>query len=174
MTLKKALASSMLAATVLIAAASMTGQADPLPLKSQKTCGQAKPWATSCPHSGKDAMLAEFAQKVGLSAEQKKQVEAIHKDAETHTKPIYEQMVSKRKALYEYLATPEATEREALSRQSVIDDLRSPLSQRHLATMFRTTAILTPEQQKKPAALIKEKMATYEKKGGHCAHYRHW
>lgn len=173
MTLKKALAGSLLAATVLVTAVSMTGQADPLPLKADKACKYSQGWRGHCAQMGQDAMMAEFAQKVGLSTEQKKQVEAIHKDSEAKNKPLYDGVMSKRKALYDYLSTSEATEKEALKRQAEIDSLRSQLSQGRLSAMFRVKALLTPEQQKKAAALMREKLAAHEKKGSACSHH-HW
>jgi Spy/CpxP family protein refolding chaperone len=173
MALKKALAGSLLAATLLIAAVSLSGQADPLPLKSVQPCQRLGAYGKSCFHNEKTAIMREFARKVGLSAEQKQRVEAIQKESEDQSMPLYQKMMTERKALSDYLASPQATEQEALTRQSAMNDLCQQISQLRLAAMFRVKSILTPEQQQKAATVMKESLLAHEQNGRHCSAH-HW
>jgi Spy/CpxP family protein refolding chaperone len=170
MSIKKALAGSLLAASLLVSAVSLTGIADPLPVKAEKACAHSKSCgdAKKCDHhqkgSMKSAMMADFEEKIGLSEDQKKKFAEIRKEGEAKAKPLADQMFAKRRALYEYLADPNATETEALAKQGEIDALRSQLSQQRLSGMFRLKAVLTPEQQKKAAELMQAKLAECDKK----------
>lgn len=181
MSIKKVLAGSLLAASLLVTAASLNGMADPLPVKAEKACKPEKHCgqAVKCGHHAKGmmeskgmmkpAMMAEFEEKLGLSEAQKQQFAAIRKEGEEAAKPLADEMFAKRKALYEYLADPNATETEALARQGEINALRNQLSQRRLSGLFKLKAVLTPEQQKKAAELMQQKVAECAQKKPECA-----
>ncbi len=168
----KTMAGSLLAASLIMGTVSLMGHAaDPVSPKAHEACvkGHSCAKTKACPvgmhqHYDHKAMMAEFQQKVGLSDAQKKKVDALHEASEAKTKPMMQEMMSKRKALYEYLANTDATEIAALSKQAEINEIRNQISQEHIKTMFQVKAVLTPEQQQKAADLMREKMAEFEKK----------
>lgn len=169
MSIKKALTGSLLAASLLITAVSLTGVADPLPVKAEKACEQGKPCASGkkCGHGHKggfsQAAMTQFDEKIGLSESQKTQFSQIRKEGEEQAKPVAEALFAKRRALYEYLSEPQATEAGALAKQAEINELRNQLSQQRLSGMFRLKAVLSPEQQQKAAELMRGKMADCDK-----------
>lgn len=140
--------------------------------ESAKPCPASKPCSRSprmkCGHPpDKEAMMADFEKTVGVNEEQKKKLEAIRQEAETQNKPLMESLSAKHKALFDYMAATDATEAEALAKQTEINDLQAKLSQQHIRCMFRMKAVLTPEQQQKAAQMMRERMA---KEPGHCHH----
>lgn len=111
-------------------------------------------------HHGMQTLLDE----VGVSAEQKQQIEQIKTDTKAQMKPLRETLSQKRRAFMQYAISPEATEAEALARKQEMSQLRNQASELHLKSMFKIKAVLTPDQQKKLATLLTEKMDAMQKR----------
>jgi len=115
-------------------------------------------------HKHKQDWQQEFYKKIGVTPEQQKQLEAIRQESKTQAKPIMHTMFQKRRELMEYMASPGATESDALDKAQEISELQSQLEKIHIQSRFKMKGVLTPEQQEKAAALIKEKMAKFQQK----------
>jgi Spy/CpxP family protein refolding chaperone len=107
-----------------------------------------------------DAMFTE----IGVDCNQKQQIDAIMQNSRAQSKPIRKCMREKKKALMQYIMTPQATKEQALCLESEISQLHSQLHTIHINTMFEIKKILTPCQQQKMCDYHQKHMAEFEKK----------
>lgn len=130
----------------------------------------------SCPmmkgmhhHKGWQAHKQEmdkFLTEIGVTADQKKRMEAIHNDTKAQMKPLITSMFEQRKALMQYMATPAATEDQALAKEQAIEDIQGKMAQVRIQSMFKMKSVLTPEQQQKIAARMQQKMQEFQSRMG--------
>ena len=107
-----------------------------------------------------DAMFTE----IGVNCEQKQKIDAIMQDSKTKEKALHQCMHEKKKALGQYMMTPQATKEQALCLANGIDELHKQMHEIHINTFFEMKQVLTPAQQQKMAEYHQKHMAEFEKK----------
>lgn len=99
-------------------------------------------------HNENEAHQA-FSKQLGLSPEQSQKVKAIMQEGHQQSQTMKEQLRAKRKALMQYLQTPNASQSQALSMNADINATQRQMSELRLKTFFAMRAQLTPEQLQK-------------------------
>lgn len=115
-------------------------------------------------HKKHDEIQKQFLDEINATPDQRQQIEATNKNFESQVDPIRTELQQKRKALMEYLATPDATKEEALKQQAAIDDLKARQSQLMIDHTFNKKALLNPDQQQKAKAFFEKKNEEWQKK----------
>lgn len=88
-------------------------------------------------------------QKLGLSPEQSKRVDALLQRGREESQALRQQLHERRQTLMRYLKRPEATEAGARAQSAEIQSLQKRLSEMRLKTWFAIRSLLTPEQIRK-------------------------
>jgi|GEM_PF-2725161 len=102
--------------------------------------------------------------ELGVTPEQKQKLDAIMQESRTQADPLIKSMREKKRALMQYILTPQATKEQALCQAKEITDMKYQLEQIFINGMFKAKCILTPEQQQKFAELHQKKMMQFEQK----------
>ncbi len=89
-----------------------------------------------------EAMFKEL----GLTEQQQSQLKTIKEQGRQNSKTIHQNVKSKRQALMDYMASPEASEAKAKSMNQEIGDLMHQMSEQRISSVFQMKDILTPEQ----------------------------
>ncbi|MBF0619173.1 MAG: Spy/CpxP family protein refolding chaperone [Candidatus Omnitrophica bacterium] len=86
---------------------------------------------------------------LGLSPDQATKMKALREDFRAKVKPLREQLTAKREALRQEMdgASPDRAKVDALLKET--NDLQGQVSTLRIDQMFKTRAILTPEQSQK-------------------------
>ncbi|WP_303675093.1 Spy/CpxP family protein refolding chaperone [Vampirovibrio chlorellavorus] len=124
--------------------------------------GQAGHAASHSPDERHQQMMKEL----GLSPEQGQKVKSAMEQGRAQSQPLREQLKTKRKAMMQYLQTPNATEAGARTLNSDINDLQRRLSEIRLKTWFSIRSQLNPEQLQKLQALKAKHWAQRSNAGG--------
>jgi len=107
-----------------------------------------------------DKMFAE----IGVNCEQKKQIDCIMQNSKAQSRPIRKCMREKKKALMQYMMTPQATQEQALCMENEISEMHKQIHAIRINTFFEMKKVLTPCQQQKMADYHQKHMAEFEKK----------
>ncbi|MEB3285967.1 MAG: Spy/CpxP family protein refolding chaperone [Vampirovibrionales bacterium] len=111
-----------------------------------------------------DKISKEFMAEIKATPEQRQQIETQHKEFDAQLQPLHEQLKSKKKALMEYLATPDSEKAQALEMQGEIDALMAQKSKLYIDHFYAKQSFLTPEQQKTAQTFMQKKMDEWGKK----------
>ena len=106
--------------------------------------------------------------QAGVTPEQKQKIDVIWQQARTQSEPIMLSLREKRKALFDYISSPQANKDQALAQLKDISQLQYQLESIRINSMFQVKCILTPEQQQKLTQLIQEKMKKHEQQEKSC------
>ncbi len=106
------------------------------------------------PTLGKEDLVSQ----INLTPTQKKQVETLRLQTRTKVQPLVQEAMVKRQSLVEYMATPNAQENEALTRQRDIERLQQSIAEEQLKGMFQIREILTQEQLQKLSSLQTQRL----------------
>lgn len=117
--------------------------------------------------SSSDERHQQMIKELGLSPEQGQKVKSTMEQGRAQSQPLREQLKSKRKAMMQYLQTPNATEAGARTLNNEINDLQRRLSEVRLKTWFSMRSQLNPEQLQKLQAIKAKQWAQRSKSGGH-------
>lgn len=113
-----------------------------------------------------DERHQQMVKELGLSPEQGQKVKSTMEQGRAQSQPLREQLKTKRKAMMQYLQTPNATEAGARALNSDINDLQRRLSEIRLKTWFSIRSQLNPEQLQKLQALKARHWAQRSNGGG--------
>ncbi len=117
--------------------------------------------------SASDERHQQMIKNLGLSPEQGQKVKSTMEQGRAQSQTLREQLKTKRKAMMQYLQTPNATEAGARNLNSEINDLQRRLSEVRLKTWFSMRSQLNPEQLQKLQAIKAKQWAQRSKSGGH-------
>ena len=122
--------------------------------------------------------MDQFLTEIGVTDAQKTQLDAIKADTKSQMELLGKSKLQQHHELMVYMASPNATEAEALRREHAIEDLHEQMSHLKIQSAFRMKAVLTAEQQAKFAAHLQEKMQKMETMhkehhGAHGDHHEH-
>jgi Spy/CpxP family protein refolding chaperone len=104
---------------------------------------------THNPDDRADAHQRGMLQKLGLSPEQSRRVDALLQRGRAESEDLRRQLRERRQALMRYLKRPEATEAGARAQSTEIQTLQNRLNEMRLKTWFAIRSQLTPEQIRK-------------------------
>ena len=118
---------------------------------------------------GREKMREKMMSELGITPEQQAELKASKAKGET----LHKQVQEKRRALMEYMASPEATENQALSKSRELANLQQQLGDLRIKTWFEIKGKLTPEQEAKMREMrkqmhekMKNKMGEFQNRGG--------
>ena len=114
-------------------------------------------------HPGK-GRAACFLQQLNLNKEQQQKVEKTIAEGHKQSQALKKKLRAKRRALMQYLQTPEANQAQALGMNKEINVLQSQIGELRLKTFFSMRAQLNPEQIQKLQHLQKSRQSMG---GGH-------
>ncbi|MCE3236376.1 MAG: Heavy-metal resistance [Vampirovibrio sp.] len=112
----------------------------------------------------KEAKMKEFYQEVNATPEQRAKLDTMHTQFESQVKPLREEMWTKKKALMNYMASPNANKSEAMRREEEITQLKTKVDQLYIDHAFQKKAVLTPEQQKKAETFMQKETQKWDEK----------
>jgi len=98
-------------------------------------------------------MALEFAQEIGLTRAQRKQIEDELKAASVKFRPLQERLRSETRTMFELLERPGVTEKEALDQLERMLDLEKQIKQVNLLCSLHVRAQLSPEQRERLQSL---------------------
>lgn len=120
------------------------------------------------PMPPKSDMMKQHYQNVvkelGLTADQKQKLDVIMQETRTQADPISRSIMEKRRALNQYIFSPQATKEQALTQARDISNLRYQLEETKINAMFKAKCVLTPAQQQKFAELHQRKMMELQRR----------
>lgn len=130
------------------------------------------PTFAHCGHCGhKHSNHAEMKQKmdkmfteIGVDCNQKQKIDAIIQASKVKQEAIHKCMHEQKKALFQYMMTPNATKEQALCLENGISKLHEQSHELRINTFFEMKKVLTPCQQQKMAEYHQKHMAEFEKK----------
>jgi Spy/CpxP family protein refolding chaperone len=96
-----------------------------------------------------EALPAQMMKKLGLTSDQQKKINHIADQGRKKSKPLTQKLMVERQALWAYLKSPKADEKEALKRTSDVRKIRQQISELRLHTWFAIRKVLTPQQLEK-------------------------
>jgi Spy/CpxP family protein refolding chaperone len=115
-----------------------------------------------------DEMSKEFLDSFKATPDQRSQFEQSKEQFEAQVEPLHQQLLQKKQALAEYLATPEAEKTEAVRQQEDINQVQSQLGSLMIDHVFEKKAwikeALKPDQQEKAQAYLQKKTDEFKKK----------
>jgi Spy/CpxP family protein refolding chaperone len=114
-----------------------------------------------------DERHQQMIKDLGLSPEQGQKVKSTMEQGRAQSQSLREQLRTKRKAMMQYLQSPNATEAGARNLNNEINDLQRRLSEIRLKTWFSMRSQLNPEQLQKLQAIKAKHWAQRSNGGGH-------
>lgn len=102
--------------------------------------------------------LPPMIRNLGLTDEQMTKLKTTQQESMAEARKIQQQARERRKALMEYIASPEAKEEKASVMQRELNENLEALAQLRLRSWFKMRSILTPEQLQKLVSERKQRM----------------
>lgn len=93
-----------------------------------------------------DGPMMHLFGQLKLSAEQRTKIEAIRERSKDQTKGQREELMRKRKELFELIRSAKSTREQAVAKQREVDALQTRLAEGRLAAWYESRAVLTPDQ----------------------------
>jgi len=149
----------LVAPSLLILASPSLAEAGP----AHKSTSQA---LSSSEHRAKGSSACAL-QQLNLNKDQQQKVEKIIAEGHRQGLVLKGQLRAKRRALMQYLQTPDANQTQALSMNVEINALQRQLGELRLKTFFSMRAQLSPEQIQKLQHLQKSRLS---EPGSHYCH----
>ena len=110
--------------------------------------------------------MRDFHQGLNLTKEQQAQVTALHLSYLKDTKPLREQMFSKRGDLRLLWLESKPDENKILGLRKEIRKIRDEIADKSVTLRISTFNVLTPEQKEKAKALFSARSFGHDHKGG--------
>lgn len=114
-------------------------------------------------HCKMKAKMDKMFEKIGVNPCQKQKIDSIFEASKATAEPILKCKMEKKKALMQYLTSPQATKEQAMAMEQEITCIHEKLAEIHINTMFEIRQILTPEQLQKMAKYHQEHMDEFFK-----------
>lgn len=103
---------------------------------------------TTTVHSGNEhCCKKEFFERIKATPEQQTKLSKIFEDAKADKAPLKEQLRAQEHELHQLVASKDATDDQITSQFKKVQLLREGLMDKHLGTMLKVRAVLTPEQR---------------------------
>jgi protein CpxP len=113
-------------------------------------------------------LLARLAKKLGLSEQQKGQVEALFKANRAQAQPLYASLKSERGALRTLVHSGQADEAAIRAQSAKVAAIQADLAVQRAKGAQQLQALLTPEQRTKMQALMAEREKKHHDKRRGC------
>ncbi len=108
--------------------------------------------------------LEQLLNEIKVTPDQKSKVWSAVLDTQSQISPSIESLFNLARELIKYVATPGATEREAIHRAKAMEALREEMIPIRIQLLFKIKQILNPQQQEKLSQHIQNKINELEDK----------